>query len=117
MPGHRGAYRKGRKSEMNDTWKAVARARIESLGKTHEDIESAIGASSGQLAKMLGDQTASIYVDPLCQLLGIPQPAAFINASIDGDEAQFLAEYRDLTEEARAALRALIPTLPRRSGK
>lgn len=108
-------YKKGRRDQMNLAWKESLRERLAERNMSQADLEHAIGAAKGAVARILSEeQTSSVWVHAICIEMDIPPPGP----RSDEEEA-LLSMYRLTTPDNKKALMQLASALsavrPKRS--
>jgi AraC-like DNA-binding protein len=110
--GPRSAYPKGVKYPMPAAWKALVRARLESLGWSLTDLATQIGADKAAVVRAINsDQATSVLVPVISDILEIQRPFA------DEDELRLLERFRLLSEDGKQAVEALLRVLVRSPSK
>ena len=107
-PGSRRAYPEGPKRQMTTAWKSLVRAKLAELNQSEMWLEQRLGRGKGTISRMLNEGNTSSLVEPICEILGIPEPLSEIRTA---DELQLLAKFRTLGV-ARIVSRAGVRTQP-----
>lgn len=85
---------------MSLAWKETLRQRLADRGMSQAELEHAIGAARGAVAKILAeDQTSSVWVAAICKHMDMDPPGP-----ITADEEKLLDCFRRSSDEGRRAL-------------
>lgn len=97
---------------MPTAWKALVRARLESLGWSLSDLAAQIGADKAAVIRAINtDQGTSVLVPAISDLLEIQRPFA------DEGELRLLERFRLLSEDGKSAVESLLRVLARSPAK
>ena len=103
--GSRRAYPDGLKRQMTPAWKDLVRARLGALGRSEMWLEQQLSRGKGTISRMLNEGNTSSLVDPICEILSIPEPLAEVRTA---DELEMLATFRRLSPAEQAHILGIL---------
>lgn len=59
---------------MTPAWKALVRSKLAELKQTEFWLEQRLGRGKGTISRMLNEGNTSSLVEPICEILDIPEP-------------------------------------------
>lgn len=113
---HKRAYVTGPRRQMTPEWKDAVRARLVELDKTAEWLAKQLDTGKSTVSQMLSkSREASVYVDAVCSILGIPPPLEQVDPLVKALNDELMALPKEERMVKIEAFMILIRQAPKKS--